>query len=160
MISLRQQTRKMVSFVYLDESSVIRIFQHRIVTLSVDGNVTCENIPTREWRGNLLSRISIMFTSVLHLKFFQPINYSDRFVTFYSKTPKFCSNLVELHISLLTFDDCLHLLEGRLNQLRRLLVNVRFSWSIEPMNDNRVSYEQNEEIEVFFNERFISLRTN
>ena len=126
----------------------------------MDSNVTYENIPTKDWRGNLLSRILNMFTSVLHLKFFQPINYSARFVAFTSIAPKFCSNLVELHISMHTFDDCLYLLDGRLNQLCRFFVNVRLIWGIEPVNDNRVSYEQKEEIDEFFDDKFLSLRTN
>lgn len=144
-------------FVYLDTSSVVRLFQNQIVTLSVDGNWKFNTGSTMHQGEYLFLHILNMFTSILHLKFFPTIDYSNGFIAFSNKTPDFRSSLVELHICVHIFEDVLRLLDGRLNQLRGFFVNVHRIFPIEPVNDKRVSYEQKE---MFFIGKSLSLRTN
>ena len=61
-----------------------------------------------------------MYVEYLHLKFYQ----SNSFILFNEQPSLFSSTLLELHINVYLFDDCLYLLDGRLNQLHTLFVNV------------------------------------
>ena len=129
----------------LAELSLVDISQkNQIITLSVDGDLTYKSGLTVYHTGNLFSRILNMYTNVLHLKFYQSTYSSHSFVKFSTHTPKFCSTLVELHINVQFFDDCLYLLDGRLNQLRRFFVSAHIISLPQPINDKRVSYEQKE----------------
>ena len=129
------------------------------ITLSVNGNITYENGPIMFQRALLFTQILNMFTNVRHLKFYQSTYRTNGHARFTNITLEFCSNLIELHIHVRYFDDCLRLLDGRLSQLRRFFVSVHRILPIDPVNDNRVSCEQKEEIEVFFNDKSVSLRT-
>ena len=136
----------------------MRTFENQIVTLSVDGNITYKDGPLIWQRALLFSQILNMFTNVRHLNFYQSTYCTHGHVNFTDDTLNFCSNLVELHIYVRCFDDFLHLLDGRLSQLRQFFVTIHRIWPIRLVDGNRVRCE--EEKEMFFNGEFISLRTN
>ena len=54
--------------------------------------------------------------------------------------PRFSSStLVELHININLFDDCLYLLDGRLSQLQKLFVNVWYIFPLQSPDIGKVS---------------------
>ena len=52
----------------------------------------------------------------------------------------FSSNLLELHINLDHFTDCLYLLDGRLNQLRTFYTSISRIGDSPLLSDSRVGY--------------------
>jgi hypothetical protein len=119
----------------LDKSSLIHMFQKQIVTLSVTGNSDNDRY-TMNHLANLFSYIVTMFTNMLHLKFYQ----SNSFILFNGQPSLFSSTLMELHINVYLFDDCLYLLDGRLSQLRMLFVNVNRIFPLRSTFNNKVRY--------------------
>jgi hypothetical protein len=49
---------------------------------------------------------------------------------------------MELHINVAVFDDCLYLLDGRLNQLRKLYVSISFVDPRSPMFNEKVNFSR------------------
>ncbi len=135
----RVKTKNKIFYLCLDKSSLVRIFQNQIVTLSVTGKEGNHDEFTMNMRANLFTYILTMFTNLLHLKFYQNLNNPTGFVLFNDQSSMFCSTLVELHINVYFFDDCLFLLDGRFNQLRILLVNVFHIWRLRSTITNKVS---------------------
>jgi hypothetical protein len=86
-----------------------------------------------------------MFTNLICLKFHP---YDDIYVgrigrlSFKSREPTtlFSSSLMELHIEVADFTDCLYLLDGRFKQLRRFYVNVHLFMPPSPAIINKVCY--------------------
>jgi hypothetical protein len=66
----------------------------------------------------IFTHIFTMFTNL------QCLNYYHRVSFHYSPPTIFSSNLLELHVFLDNFTDCLYLLDGRFNELRTLHVNI------------------------------------
>ena len=91
-----------------------------------------------------------MFTNVRRLKFYQSTYRTNGHVRFEDTIPNFSSNLVELHIHVRCFDDCLRLLDGRLSQLSRFFVNIYRISPIGSVHENRVRCEEKEGREMFF----------
>lgn len=80
-----------------------------------------------------------MFTNLKWFNTNPLIESSWRKLFFEIDKPKFfLSTLSELHINVSTFDDCLCLLNGRFNQLRRLFVNVLLIFCKSRMIDHKV----------------------
>lgn len=137
-LSIRSQYEKEIFYLYLAESCPVRMFQHQLVALSVIGKRDDDDGFTMNMRANLFIYILTMFTNLLHLKFYQDFNNPTGFMLFNNRPLEFSSTLVELHINLYLFDDCLYLLDGRFNQLRMLFVDVFHIWSIRSNINNKV----------------------
>ena len=90
-----------------------------------------------------------MFTNVIDLKFYQSLYDPESLASFNNQTPKFSSTLVELHIYVYCFADCLYLLDGCLNQLRTFFVTVRHILPRETFISNTVSYDYKENRSIF-----------
>jgi len=110
------------------------------VTLSVTGKKGNHDEFTMNMRANLFTYILTMFTNLRHFKFYQNLNNPTGFVLFNDRSSMFSSTLVELHINMYLFSDCLYLLDGRFNQLRILFVNVFHIWPLRSTINNKVSY--------------------
>ncbi len=136
----RVKTKKKIFYLSLDKSSLVRIFQNQILTLSVTGKEGNHDEFIMNMRANLFTYILTMFTNLLHLKFYQNLNNPTGFVLFNDQCSMFSSTLLELHINVYYFDDCLYLLDGRFNQLRILFVNVFHIFPLRPTISNKVSY--------------------
>jgi len=85
-------------------------------------------------------QIFTMFTNLKHLNFVSSLIWYQLFSFTISPPPVFSSNLVELHVSLDHFTDCLYLLDGHFKQLRRLHVNISTINSSSLVIDNKVGY--------------------
>ena len=65
-----------------------------------------------------------MFANIKYLNFGESSCTGQR-LSFYLTPPSvISSNLLELHVSLEFFSDCLYLLDGRFNQLHTLYINI------------------------------------
>jgi len=108
-----------------------------MMTLSVTGSSTGYGgrISMNE-RASLFSYILTMFTNVIHLKFY----HLKSFILFNDESSPFSSTLVELHINVYLFDDCLYLLDGRLSQLRTLFVHVFHIFPLGSFISDKVTY--------------------
>lgn len=83
--------------------------------------------------ANLFSNILLIFTNLLHLKFYPLNNLSAVYLSFIDQTPRFdSSTLVELHVNVYCLDDCLYFLDGRLPHLHTLFVQVHHLNSVYP----------------------------
>ncbi|CAF1321536.1 unnamed protein product [Rotaria sordida] len=111
---------------FTDKSRLLHIFQKQIVTLCVNGRrVPSDKYSEMYTLANIFSNILLNFTNLLHLKFYSLYDYNGAYLSFDHQSPMFFSStLVELHINVYYFDDCLYLLDGRLHQLHTLFVKV------------------------------------
>ncbi|CAF4097701.1 unnamed protein product, partial [Rotaria sordida] len=111
---------------FTEKSRLLHIFQKQIVTLCVSGRrVLSDRYSEMYTLANIFSNILLNFTNLLHLKFYSLCDYNGAYLSFVNQSPMFFSStLVELHINVYYFDDCLYLLDGRLHQLHTLFVRV------------------------------------
>ena len=93
-----------------------------IITIRENRN---ENSIT-EKNTNVFTNLFIMFTNLKSFKF-DSCSIKDQYISFDISPPLISSSkLVELHVNVPTFNDCLYLLDGRFDQLRVFF--VRISW--------------------------------
>lgn len=70
-------------------------------------------------------QIFIVFNNLQCLNFCASSDIYIHYLTFHNKPSNiFCSTLTDLHVNLESFEDCLYLLDGRFNQLRKFYVNI------------------------------------
>lgn len=108
--------------------------------LSVTGKKGNHDEFTMNWRANFFIYILTMFANLIRLKFYQNENNPTEYLLFNDQSLMFYSTLVELHINVYNFNDCLYLLDGRFNQLRILFVNAFYIWPLQSTIINQVSY--------------------
>jgi hypothetical protein len=75
---------------------------------------------------NVYMRIFTLFTNVTHLDFISKDDYRYPPLSLYNLPSTTCSSstIVHLSISLLSLEDCLCLLDGRLTQLHTFIVQI------------------------------------
>ena len=120
------------------DNKIVRKLLEQIEYLEIDIN----NEPTKSSPETLLAIFTLLLSSCKRLI---KLNFGYFFhrlpvCTFdLSSTTLKCSTLSSLKINVKTFDDCLFLLEGRLNCLSKLIINVQIISSISGTIDNTVS---------------------
>ncbi|CAF2069168.1 unnamed protein product [Rotaria magnacalcarata] len=119
--------------IFTDETPLIHIFQSKISSLVVD-------IPQKSITGTGNS-ITDIFTAILTV--FSKLEYF-RFGPAYCCQLRFqnpptisSSTLLEMHVRVECFADCLYLLDGRFDQLQRLSVNIDRIASPQIIIDNK-----------------------
>lgn len=119
---------KLNSFFFLEETSFIRICNEQIshAVVTVVDKVKSASLTLSDVATNLYLPIFNRLKSVTHLEFvikdsfqYPPLSLEDL-----PPTACFSSTLVHLSIKLMDFEDCLFLLDGRLNQLHTLNVEI------------------------------------
>ncbi len=81
-----------------------------------------------------------MFTNLRYLNF-GPSSISYQYLLFPSSTRTFMSStLLELHVALGNFLDCLYILDGRFSQLRTFHIKITNISSFDVNTDNKVDY--------------------
>jgi hypothetical protein len=91
------------------------------------------------------THVSTMFSNLICLKFHP---YSDLYIDSIERlsfasieaTKFFSSSLMELHINVEQFTDCLYLLDGRFKQLHTFYVNVQYFMPPSSAIINKVDY--------------------
>jgi hypothetical protein len=78
----------------------------------------------------IFAKILTIFTNLRCLKFNLSSSYRDAVLFYLTLETAISSTLLELHVSVVEMRDCLHLLDGRFDQLRILNVTVNrvLSW--------------------------------
>lgn len=144
-------------YLCLDKTILTNLFKNQISSLTIRIRKNNEQILTKYENAIIFTDIFTMFTNLQYLNFKPSSSYSQR-LSFDISLPSFISStLLELHVNVQHFDDCLYLLDGRSNQLRVLHVNT--SWirrSSRLTINNTVDYfhyyliNSNEVLCVFF----------
>ncbi|CAF1435759.1 unnamed protein product [Rotaria sordida] len=116
----KQKAKQLVS----DETLLFHKFKSKILSLVIqtiqNGHLSIkENVNTF-----IFTHIFTMFTNLQYLNFASSFMSYRRLSFDLSPPSVFSSNLLELHVDLDQFADCLYLLDGRFNQLRKLYVNI------------------------------------
>ena len=88
----------------------------------------------------IFNRIFTMFTNLQYLNFGRYSMYDDRLSFCLTCPTVICKNLLELHVCLQTFYDCLYLLDGHFNQLRTLYVDVNVIGYLNRRVNNMVNH--------------------
>jgi hypothetical protein len=96
---------------------------------------------TDEEQISVFTHILSVFSNICDLKLYSPSDFCVQRLSFEDHRPtSFSSTLMEFHVRVLSFSDCLYLLDGRFNQLHTLIVTI--GWILPPpsMINNKVSY--------------------
>ncbi len=124
---------------HLDESYLIRIFKNQISMFVIDITRYDRQNSPRDM-NIILTQISAMFSNLKYLNFC-PSSIFDQQLSFDRSPPTVISStLLELHVSLQNFVECLHLLDGHFNQLHILHVHIVFIHTADTTINDEVDY--------------------
>ncbi len=111
------------------------------MTLYVNGEESIQDHWTMNPLAKIFLNILLIFNNIRHLKFYLPTSSGTAYISFANQYPTFSSStLVELHLNVYRLDNCLLLLDGRLNQLRILFLITLYIFPHESTNINKVNY--------------------
>ena len=118
------------------------------MAVSADG----ERQFAEEVSTTLFERIFDVLTNLRCLIFDSPLTYkcNQRFSFRNQPSTFFSSTLLELHVSVTSFVDCLYLLDGRFNQLRTFHIKM-LDIILTRTIDNQVGFEKKEQENFSFN---------
>ncbi|CAF3894576.1 unnamed protein product [Rotaria magnacalcarata] len=135
----------------LCENALTDLFKNKILSLTFNMNVN-NNEDDREFFNTIIfQRIIKIFTNLQYMNFCpSTIWYSS--ISLNAFTENFASStLLELHVTVHDFGDCLYLLDGRFNQLHTFYVSVA---------DIQSSQQIIENMEILPNLKYFSLYSN
>ncbi len=95
-------------------------------------------LPLKSVNTRLFAQILNTLDKLKCLKFDSLLFYDQRMSVVYSPPMIFSSSLLELHVIVDSFDDCLYLLDGRLNQLQIFYVDVQHSFTRPGLKEKKV----------------------
>ena len=128
------------SFDYLDETIFNCTLKNQISSLSIDINTNEDKRPNGTVTETFFKHILTMFPNLRILNLAQNAFWHQHLSLITLPSTVMSSTLLELYVCLITFDDCLSLLDGRFNQLRVFDTKVQSIWSSSPMIDSKVDY--------------------
>ncbi|CAF4062341.1 unnamed protein product [Rotaria sordida] len=109
---------------FSDETRFIDTLKKQIVSLIIDFDTNGKQTSTEYVYVSLFTHIFSTFTNLRSLKFGLSPIWCQLLVFSTPPSTVICSNLLELHVSLQRFIDCLYLVDGRFNQLHTLHVHI------------------------------------
>ncbi|CAF0968699.1 unnamed protein product [Rotaria sordida] len=120
--------------------SIIRTLKNQLLSLTID----ISRKRTQDYLTNnnaiIFNRIFTMFSNLEYFNFGRS-SISDERLSFCFRCPTVISrNLLEFHVCLKTFYDCLYLLDGHFNQLHTLYVDVGVINFMNRSVNNTVNY--------------------
>ncbi|CAF1470948.1 unnamed protein product [Rotaria sordida] len=122
---------------FIDESCLTSINKSKISSLVIDVTKYKKISSSKDVIVCILTHIFNVFCNLQYLNFcpssisYQRLLFDKPFPTMSSST------LLELHISLANFTDCLYILDGRFNKLHTLYVDIDFISSLHLTNNNQ-----------------------
>ncbi|CAF3933109.1 unnamed protein product [Rotaria sp. Silwood1] len=123
-INLHNIEEKKAIDLFTNETSIIRTLKNQLLSLTIDISINRTQDYLTNNNAIIFNRIFTMFPNLQYLNFGRS-SISDERLSFCFRRPTVIStNLLELHVCLKTFYDCLYLLDGHFNQLRILYVDV------------------------------------
>ncbi|CAF1560509.1 unnamed protein product [Rotaria sp. Silwood1] len=132
---------KNAKHLFIENTSLINIFKNQISSLVIHITKSSEKYNTRnDILESIFTHIFCMFTNLQYLNFNPSLNLHQTISMEISRLSFFSSTLLELHINVGCFLDCLYLLDGHFNQLHTFHVNI-----YDIVLSNRLSmYNKNE----------------
>jgi hypothetical protein len=125
----------------LGETSLIDIFKNQISSLVVNITKNEKRRSTKDLIKRVFTQIFNMFTNLEYLNLNSSSVYFEQLSFDMSPPTVISSTLLELHVSLMHFTDCLYLLDGRFNKLRTLRIHICDIISSSQLSMcNKVSY--------------------
>ena len=125
---------------HLDDAPSAAALKKQIFSLLINFTLQQKANATKYIHTRVFERILNVFPNLQYFNFDLSSN-SFRRLSFYVSPPTVISStLLELHISLRNFDDCLYLLDGRFNRLRAFYVRFYLITSSNAIVNNEVSY--------------------
>ncbi len=121
----------------------IKKFQRNISHLTLIINDDITNVDMMEQLTNIYTRIFILFPNLTHFEFDleDTCGLSPSPCYHSPSTSCYSSSIVYLRVQLDDLDDCLYLLDGRLNQLHTFIVEVEYMLSLTMIHNNTVKKE-------------------
>ncbi|CAF2910550.1 unnamed protein product [Rotaria sp. Silwood2] len=125
---------------FVDASSLIQTYKNQITSLIIDITTNKEQLSIKDVNILVFTHIFITYTNLQYLNF-GPTSSDNQCLTFPNSSPTFISsNLLELHVCLGNFIDCLYILDGRFNQLRMFHVEIHEISIFDRELNNKVNY--------------------
>ncbi|CAF3422344.1 unnamed protein product [Rotaria sp. Silwood1] len=123
-ISLHNIQAKTAIDLFTEQTTVIHTLKKQLLSFIIDISTKGTECYKRDNNAIIFNHILTMFTNLQYLNFDRSSIYDDRLFFCMRRPTVVSTNLLELHVSLHTFDDCLYLLDGHFNQLHSLYVDV------------------------------------
>jgi len=127
-------------FFYLDEHSLTSMYKNQILELAIDLRKYEKLCSTSDMNARIFAHIFTMFSNLQYLNFC-PSLIRDQRLSFDNLSSAInSSSLLELHIRLVRFTDCLYILNERFNKLHTFYVDIDSISSSDLTNNNQVDY--------------------
>ncbi|CAF1396826.1 unnamed protein product [Adineta ricciae] len=111
---------------FTNETNLTDLFRNQITSLTIHIRRIKKEPTTTKEITIIFTDIFTMFTNLKYLNF-KPFSNFTQYLSFETLSPIInCPTIVELHVNVKSFFDCLYLLDGRLPQLR--VFHVDISW--------------------------------
>ncbi|CAF1016280.1 unnamed protein product [Rotaria sp. Silwood1] len=135
-ISLHNIQAKTAIDLFTEQTSVIHTLKNQLLSFTIDISIKGTECYKRDNYAIIFNHILTMFTNLQYLNFGRSSIYDDRLFFCMRRSTVISTNLLELHVSLHIFDDCLYLLDGHFNQLRSFYVDVCMIFSSDRTVNN------------------------
>jgi hypothetical protein len=122
----------------LDETSVIHTLKNQLLSFTIDTSVTQRSAINDN--AIIFNHIFTVFTNLQYLNFGQSSDCDERLSFYFTRPSVICTTLLELHVCVHKFFDCLYLLDGHFTQLRTLYVDVGMIVSMDREVNKTVGY--------------------
>ncbi|CAF1179457.1 unnamed protein product [Rotaria sordida] len=109
---------------FTDENHFTHIFKNQILSLIIDINTNGQQNISEDMIPIIFTYIFTTFTNLEYLKFNSSSIACPRLSFYIPSSFINSSNLLELHVNLEYFTECLYLCDGRFNRLHTLYVNI------------------------------------
>ncbi|CAF5045275.1 unnamed protein product [Rotaria sp. Silwood1] len=110
---------------FTDKLSLICIDKNEILSLVIDITKNKKTkFPSREDNTFVFTNIFTIFKNLKYLNFGPFLNWYQEISFIFTPPTVISSNLLELHLSVVNFLDCLYLLDGRFNKLHTFYVHI------------------------------------
>jgi len=132
----------LINIFFLDHQSALsHIDPNQIDSLTIDINQYEDKCRYSDVNLLIFTHILTIFSKLKYLNFDLFFDSFQR-LSFVNSPPAtiFSSTLLELHVSLIDFTDCLYLLDGRFSQLHTLRVKTVHDHSTHTILNNKVNY--------------------
>ena len=130
---------------YSDGSSLFPRNENQLSSLIIDVTKSQGERPIEKMNILLFTSIFARCTHLQYLHFGSSISWYIRLSFLYSPPTCISSNLLELHLRLGNFIDCLYILDGRFSHLHTFHVDIDHIYSLYENTDNKVNlyFDQN-----------------
>ncbi|CAF5065611.1 unnamed protein product [Rotaria sp. Silwood1] len=123
-ISLHNIQEKKAIDLFTNETSIIRKLNNQLLSLTIDISTNRTQDYLTKNNAIIFNRIFTMFPNLQYLNFGRSSIYDERLSFGLRALTVISTNLLELHVYLDSFFDCLYLLDGDFNQLHTLYVDL------------------------------------